>query len=652
MITRIALVYLCMLLPVAADDTMGAAPPSWRCLPEETVFALHAPAAKNFLDTLRSRTEFGRLFLAESRLGKLDKVLAEVTDGDWSEFKSALEESQLSLADLPRLLSGASGLGVVAEPVGSGEHIFVALAWFEAEGDLGDRLLQILLTKLEEQDLNSPESVRRLDVKIASQEVIQLTVPNLGTDVPTIGELPADFFEWTEEQREKYWDDYRARVANAKKVVQDVAHVWICRRGKRFVLGFTLPDNEERIRAARNSGDENPDLDALTHREQATGVYARFLASHESPPESGFAARILANSDLNSDLGAGQVAMECFVDLQRLVGVLAPALDPEARQIVNLLALGSIRMAGLRVGLDGSSLRNNLVIQCPSPRKGLMALLDQPPLPVSPPAWVSKDVVSYGHLSVDLAATYQRIKTLAGDHFGAEATTEFDRSEMMAAGMIGLEIPRILASLAPGWRMMSFEPSVTESAQEPQRLAMVAEVRDAEVWKTLFARIKPMLGGLAAQGIELVADEQGFQGVRVEADGQHVALLFDEHHLVIAVGQNISDVTLARLRDAPTEGDRLEASGVIARAKALMPPHASILYQVVDNSRYLKSILESLQPLLQALAIEDAKVNALMSLFPSATEMAQAFGVAVSQGYFNEQGLILESISELPLAKD
>jgi len=285
-----------------------------------------------------------------------------------------------------------------------------------------------------------------------------------------------------------------------------------------------------------------------------------------------------------------------------------------------------------------------------------MRIVDQPCDDADVPPFVTREAIDLTQISLDLGAGYGVVKEFAVTQGGEETRNMFTAIELQVQGWLGVELPALLSSLGSRHWIVNYPPRVAEAFAEARRTRdgspqprQVAD-RIAAVWRVSdeapFAKILQRLAG-AAGGLN---DEQGFQGVRIP-DGPAVYLGRD--HLVVAIGTDSLEKTLAAIRNPPAGDSSLRESDVPRRAAELLPLAPSRVFGVSDSSRSGGS-LGTLLDMVRSLAPEDVgepyreMLPAAQNLLPGPADMEAMFGVGVTTLRADEAGLSLQTAWEMP----
>lgn len=641
---------------VAAASALAADPrPSWECLPEQTGIVLRMPQPAAFLAAMRSRTKFGAVALSEQRTeGLWGLILKQVRRGPAGTDLDALDETlakyDLKKEDLPAALAGDLGAGFVFRRRDEGlPPLVTMLLWLEPGAEVATRLVAAAQQRLGE-DIEKDETgtTRRIDVQLAGHDVLWMVEPVMGIDPDAlaIDDLGVDADD--EAAVEKRLAELQDRIRNAKLVKTGVTHAFLARLGGRLLVGQTLPATGVAERPAAGGP-----VDADGGEELAREVFERFLAAHDGDGRSPL-VDMAALPGMAAALPAGLVALDVFVEPRVLLEVAA---DEAMRGRLEAVGLGGIGPIGWRQTLDGGLFRSGAFASLAAPREGLMRILDQDCDASEVPPFVTRDAIDISQISLDLGRAYETVKEFAVAEGGEEAGNLFMAVEMQAQGWLGVEVPRLLSSLGTRHWIVSYPPRVAEALAEARRArdgaAQARQVADrvAVVWRIAdeepFARILQRLAG--AVGGEL-QEEQGFRGVRIP-DGPSIYVGRD--HLVLAVGGDSLEQTLAAIRNPPAGDSSFRESEVPRRAAEMLPLEPARMFGISDSSRAGGS-LGTLRDMVAALMPEDVEepyrefLAGVQKLLPTSADMEGMFGVGATTLRGTPEGVSLQTVWEMP----
>jgi hypothetical protein len=130
----------------------------------------------------------------------------------------------------------------------------------------------------------------------------------------------------------------------------------------------------------------------------------------------------------------------------------------------------------------------------------------------------------------------------------------------------------------------------------------------------------------------------------------------DLHHeieMVVAIGKDSLEKTLAAIRNPPSGEASLRESDVPRRAAELLPLDPARMFGISDSSRS-GGTLGVLRDMAEALVPEDVEASArdmlagLQKLLPTETEMEGMFGVGVTTMRADDAGVSLQTAWEMP----
>ncbi|MCX5662142.1 MAG: hypothetical protein NTW19_20895 [Planctomycetota bacterium] len=595
---------------VAATSALGQAPAaarsSWECLPPETVMLMRVPSGKLFLEALRKQTKLGAVGLSQERFDKFTAMLQEESKTEWEKMGQDLAKYNLKTQDWNDLLVGEAGLGVVLAPRPGKAPLVMALSWVEPGGDLAERLVKAL-EKAVDEEKGKPATPTRVDSTIEGFKVMRLSMPVLGTANGKPPAIPADFGQMTPEQRTEWFKKQQEARKDEPRIQIDQTQLFVTRVGNRILIGNTFPQHEAEIRELKAKGDVKVDLDALTGVEQATGVYARFLAAHNAKAADGVAASLMATPGLAAAMPAGMAGFELLVDPRPLVKMLDPKVDPkaspDAARAIKALGFNTIGPAALRLSLDGTVLRSGGFLSVPAPRTGLVTLFDQAAIAPEPPAWVPANLLGYSQVSFDLGKAYLRVKELVVGEWGPQAQQGFDQAEMQVKGMLQVDLPVLLSSLGSRHSFLTYgplpkpaaaaaaagdapAPAARPSPNDENRMAFVWQLLDEPLWSRVLGVVAPFTGQAAVQ-------EQGFNGLRIQQPQMEAGVFVGKGFMTIGLGKGVTESTLAWLRTPPQGAAAMATSPIFQRGKALLTLEPSMMFQVSDAGRSMRIVREA-----------------------------------------------------------
>lgn len=665
------LLFACLLKPAAAADLA----PSWTLVPESTVLIARASPAK-FLEALRRQTKFGAVVLSEDRVARGLELFKSENSAKWEAMVKDLGEVGLKPEELAGLLAGDTGFALAVEPRGERAPLMVGLTWLEPGEELAERTIKAVQAMLEKL-ADDPHAPQRVDLDLAGREVMHLTIPVMRPE-----NLDAEDFAPEEddddetpspESLQKRREALIEKLKNRKTIEADRVHVFVARVEGRLLVANTFGQASAEVLAQDEEERGKLDWDKLTGVEEATGVFARFLEAHAGQG-AGHAAELLNVPGLAAALPEGVPLFEIIGDPRPLVKLLTGA-QKELEETLKTLGLDAVGPLAIRTALDGTVFRGGVFLSAPEPRGGVLSLLDQTPLTPAPPAWVPASALDFQQFSFDLGVAFAKIKELAISMGGDQARQGFVRIETPVQTFLQTDLVTLLSSLGHEHSVVSFVPKTDAAAatdeDEPaaavsQRAGVVWQVKDEQLWQ----RVMQTIGQFApaAGGAVQAAEEQGFNGYRIQQGPAPLGLFLGRGYLVLGIGEEVTESLLSVLRNPPQGKASMAASGLVERAAALLPPAPCLTYQLGDGGLSVKTTKRAIEQLidlpleqrarlarLPGSAIDPGDTAAatalaakLKALVPSDDELEGVLGVSVGQTMVNEHGLSGQSAVELP----
>lgn len=664
------MVLLCGIAAVLGGrmSSAGEPRPSWECLPEETVAMVRVPRPAGFLEMLRTRTKFGAVALGADRVRKAWALAVEAwggTDGapgNVEEIEKQLLKLGLRPDDMAAAFAGEMGLGIVWTPRGDElPPLAMALAWIEPGEEVAERMVTAFQRMLEEQaDEEGPP--QRVDVEMAGHPVTWVTRPLLHAD---LGELDVEG-GMSPERLKELQAELVERLKAAPKSTVGKMHAFVARLGGRLVAGQTLRTGPANVRVGAgnlqlnvDSAPAQPpaeaDLDRISGAEESRGIFERFLAAHADGAAAPLADMLQAPG-MRAALPAGEPLVEAMVD-PRPVLAAATGNDAGRARMLAAVGLGDLGPIALRIAFAEGLLRQGMFATLPTPRAGLCRILDQECDAAEVPSFVTSETVDFTQISLDLAGAYRTIKEFAVGEGGEQAANMFMTAEMQAQGWLGMELEAMLANIGSRHWILTYPSQVAAAVAEARRARDAAGAapptasRLAVVWKLADdAPVLALLPKVAALAQAQVVEEQGFQGVRLPGGA---AVFAGQGHLVVGLGGDATEKTLAGIRNPPAGAASLRESDVPRRATELVELGPSRMFAVGDATR-TAGMLGELRDVVAAMIPDDvadgsrdllAKVQRLV---PPAEEMQGMFGVGATVMEVNDAGVALTSAWEMP----
>lgn len=600
---------------------VGAAErPTSQTLPDETVAFVRLPNLKSAYDAFKNQTKLGAVLFEQKRIDALKEYLAEESKKELDDLTAELVKIGLSFDDILSTFSGEVGYAATAAKH-EDKPRFVGLFWAECGEKTAEKWIGALEKGLEKQD-DDGHKVSREDIELAGVKVHRLRIPLVKTD--------------------PHSDLDEAKGAKPKRVVDGYMQLLIGRREGKLLAAHSwkseaaVADDED---AAKKEA-EKAEADA---REHTTAMFARFLEAQAGGGE-GFVERKMQTPGLVAALPEGEGIVEAIVDIPALVKLVEATENEDDKKVVKALALETLGPLAYRMTLEGTAMRSGLFLSAPTPRSGIVKLLDQTPLPPKPDDWVAADVVGYQHFSIDFGAAYTLVTDLMKRHT-PKGEEQVAGLEAQAKQFLQVDPVTLLSSLGTKHTIITFLPEKKEAGAPAEHetsqnaMAFVWKLGDEALWKRL-------MGMAALLSAKQVSEERGFTGLRLDEGTFNGGWFIGDGKMILAVGKGVTEKTLTMLRTPPKADASLAGSPIAARAAELIPPQDAITYDLTNGPSIMKfayqAALESIEN------NEDPKMKKLKGIFPTEKELEGAVGVSVSVTTIGDAGLTHRSVSDLP----
>lgn len=655
--------------------------PAWECLPENTAAVVRLPQPTAFLETLRAKTKFGAVLLTPRRIEMVRKLLDKSQPylslmgvapdflplfeaGNRDDLETTLGTYGLKPADIEAIFKNEIGLAVVVEPRPEKQPpLVMTLVWVEPGADEAGRMLAAAKKSFEDGAKEGGDDgprPRRIDLELAGHDVMWVIAPQASADlggliIDDVGEEndPAAARKKLEE-----------RLRDAPRTVIGHGHRAITRVGPRLVMANL--QTPARSDAAGQPPESPGDEDAERDLDVARGILQRFLAAHAADGKPAL-ADLLQSPGLRANLPAGQQLLDVVVEPQVVIRALAAAGGDETREALKRLkgiGLADIGPCGWRHAFAEGRYQSAMVVSLPAPRTGLMRILDLEPDTAEPPSFVTGDAVDFTQVSLDLGKAYGIVREYATAEFGDQASNLFAVGEANAQAVLGVDVQQVLSAFGSRHWTVNYPAKIAEAVAagrqaggvlaalgQANRGAMAWKVDDEPLILRILQRAAPLAGG------EL-NEEQGFRGVRIP---NGPAVFLGRDHLVVGVGAESLEKTLAAIRNPPAAGASFREGEAVRRARELQPLDPALAVTISDATK-AGGIFGNLREIVAAMKPEDVAKDQPEELakglrellaqaqqaLPTAAEMEGLFGVGVDTIRMTEHGLVFRSVWELP----
>jgi hypothetical protein len=370
-------------------------------------------------------------------------------------------------------------------------------------------------------------------------------------------------------------------------------------------------------------------------------------------------ADILGLPGVRNALPDGLTFVDVIVDPRVFQAAFAGAgAEAEAApRFLESIGLGGVGPFAWRQTLDGGLFKQGMFLAMPAPRRGLMQILDQKCDPAEPPPFVSNEAVSLAQISLDLGKAYQTVREVMTAAVGEQAGNAFTVAEAQAQANLGIELPKFLSALGSRHWIVDYPPRIAEAVavgreagaaaknlNQANRGAFVWQLTDEAPFRTVMQQMGPLTGGE-------VKDEQGFSVIRLPKGAGAVAI--GMNHLVVAIGDDSLERTVAGIRNPPAGDASLREGDVMRRAGKLLPLDPARMFIVGDATKTggglgsLREMAANLEP--DDVAAEYRELlRGIKDALPTAAEMEGVFGVSAATMRMTDDGIVLRTAWEMP----
>lgn len=663
-----------VLLGIFSPQARAEPAAGWRALPAETVFCFRMPHTRAFMDNFRADTLAGRHIFTAEKFEQVKQLIAENDQENWDAMVADLAEAGFTIDDLLQIARNSWGVGVVADPR-EGEALprLMMIGWADMDDADIDRVYAAL-DKAEAEGTDEANN-RRVRFELAGLEVRQYSSAEMGMDREVDWSLPDDFDTMSPEQQEAHWAKIEKLEAEAKSAKIDETHILLTRMPGRMVMALGFPQSSDKVREML-AAEQDIDWDAATDVASVKSRLEDYLKALDGGADDSFAARVVADPAAAAAVASEQPLFEFYADGPALLDLIGLGIgvdsgEDEARQyraVMDALGFNGLGVIAGSGHFNEGALRFDAFMQMAAPRAGLLGTLDGQTLPAAPPAWVPADV-SYFHLAYDLGKLYDVVIDTMRQFMSPEEMQQVEVGNGFVQSQVEADIPTLLSSLGirhsvtvaaaqPITRQVEEYDVETESFKIVERtttmqpLALVWELADEAVWSRVMTTLKgfaPMTAG-PDSGLEIIEDEAGFTGMRLDAFGLPMGFMLGQSKLVYGLGPDITDQTVAAINAPPAAG--LVGSALYRQGDALINYRDGIFFSIQDGGRDLVSYMRQMVQLLEENpeGYDPAHIERIKQLLPSEDDLRAAFGVAVGQVTLGDNGLTYEAAAATPPA--
>ena len=615
----------------------------WNSLPEDTIAAVNINFSKDITDKIQNNTNLGKKILSKDKLERLKQIIRDHASVN-PEMAAGLAEMKAAgfdLDDIFGLFNNNMGLGVIPGNAGSQKY-FTILFWADFNDELISKIYKII-------DEHAGKAKKRNDIELDGEKVIHLFSGKDSANVmiTRLGQRLivsiSDFDKGTK---------YNGFQDSDVKALEDAF------KGQSSKVGLDIkPFQDEFVEGAESEkADSTKAAAEVALGEILKGTTARFLMAQKGDGGE-FASRLLSKPGVADARPSGDMVIEGYIDIAKAI-----ELSGEGGSEIEMLGLDNLQAIALWAALDGNKANTSFFISSPSPRKGLMKLLNQPVTEALPPAWVPAEIMNYSHLSFDFNLLYDVVKNIASSQLGAGAVdAQVEKANGALQAFLQTDIKGLVNSFGKKIYSVNFglEMQQNSNAQSlgidalpVDKTAVIIEFNNEEIMKKVLDMMGPFVAG---QGLTRTK-EQGFDGYRIDTPMFKGSLFYGQKKLVISIGEGTTETVLSAMANPPKGEDALLTSKKFIEFVKSENPAKSAVFSYGDASKMAPMLYQMFSQFItkdQILADiydkrEKAFVSDLLDLVPNENEVEGIFGISHSTGMPIQSGFIFKSSIELP----
>ena len=620
----------------------SAAKQAIESLPENTMMALRVNASKENIANIKNTTQFGKIFFDQKRLDGLKAVFESYLkeEGEYEKYRQSLTKLGLSDQDITNMIYSRFGVAFSLHEMDNKEQATTIYMWIKNDPQLTDKLFSGMQNTIE-----STDSKKRIDMDIAGlpsmmllnkekKEVSQIINAGNGYLVAVVG-VPNSKINANVNVNAKHddADDFEAQSFSPfffKNSALNVASSLVA-----------------------NQASSANDLESFALiQETVNAQSSQFLTALNSDGSS-FYQDSLNAPGMRENMPSGNNFIEIIGNIKNI------PLDES--QKADFQKMGALSSFGFWMNYDANKLNNKAFMSLPENKRGYLELLQQPPLDGQPAEWVPTDIQSYSQVSFDLPTIWKSVKTIMETEKPGTVGPMEQQANSQLQMMLQTDINSLLGAF--GNVLHIVELPTDKAASKPLamgRVALVLDIKDEAIMQRIFMSIKGM-AGMMAPGAVSDTNLLGFSGIKLNeqfSQGQSFSIYQGSNKLVICLG-NPDEIILNALKNPPSGQDQLAENTKYREFMADKNVKDSMIFSYNNAAKALNDLMGLLENANFGKQLEkQANLKGMENIFlelkkltPKKEEITNILGHAMTQVRFTSQGLLLESISELPPAK-
>lgn len=619
-----------------------AAPSAFDSLPEDTMMALRINATRSNIANMKDSTQFGKIVFDQKRLDGIKAAFESYLkqEGEYNKYRESLSKLGLEDKEITDMIYSRFGVAFGFQEMSANKQSTNITMWIKNEQALIDKLFSGMQNSIE-----SSDSEKRVDMEIAGRpsmmmlnkddsEVSQIINAGNGYLIAIVGVPNANLK--MNKQNTPSTDD------EADFEAQSFSPFFF----KNSAISMASSLSVSAASAA-------VDLESFAQiQENVNRQASQFLESLDSQGSS-FYQNTLASPGMRSNKPSGNNFIEVVGNLKNM--------PLTGKQKTDFAKMGQLSSFGAWMTYEDNQLNSKAFMSLPESKRGYLELLNQPPLDGQPANWVPADIQSYSQMSFDLPKLWTGIKAIIEAEKPGTSGLMEQKANQQLQMMLQTDLNALLGSFGKVMHVVEL-PADTE-AKNPLGMGRVAFVLDFENEALIQKLVMTMKGmaGMMMPGAINDSNLLGFNGIKLNEQftkGQSFSLYHGNKKLIICLG-NSDEFILSALKNPPSGQDQLIENNTYRDFMSNKHTKDSVIFSYNNAAKAINDLMDLFEQADLGAQIEKQanlkgmeKVYAdLKKLLPKRDEVSNIFGQAMTQIRFTNEGLLVESISELPPAK-
>ena len=376
--------------------------------------------------------------------------------------------------------------------------------------------------------------------------------------------------------------------------------------------------------------------------------FKKFTHALQGQEAMGFYAAVSNSIFIQRNKLEGRKVLEYHANLTKLFEM---ADDNEKK--IELAGLKQLKMLSGYVSLKGNRLNSKFFLETEGAREGLVKLIDQPQLPTQAAGWVTSDINSYTHMSLDVKFVFDQLLEVCSRQFGEAAVSKkWDALNTRARAFLAADLKSILSSFGHKVIYVDYGLDMEVKGQDKKaqlKSAIVIPFDNTLVSNRILEIMTPFAEG---KGI-LRKDQLGFKGFRVNSRDFKGSFYIGQKKLILTTGLGVSDKVLKSIITAPKESlasskEFIDFQKKLGQQKSTMLTYGNLKSSIGNFYDFAEKLLKSKNVFAGMDKRDKAFIQELLSKIPTKTQVLSVLGVAGAYTKPTPEGLEINGFMELP----